>query len=321
MKAKATDAEFIAAWQRHKSATEVGKALGMHVRNVHNRRRHIESTKGIALLSDDSRTDHFYKHIQRQHPAKHPLEVGSGTVVVFSDAHFWPGVRTTAFRGLLNLIRQLKPVAVINNGDAFDGASISRHPRIGWDSKPTVMEELKCCKERLEEVQDAAGNAKLFWPMGNHDARFETFLAANAPQFEKVKGFRLKDHMPAWIPCWSVWVNSDLVVKHRYKGGIHATHNNTVNAGTSMVTGHLHSLKVTPFTDYTGTRYGVDTGTLAEPSGPQFEDYMETNPANWRSGFAVLTFHNGRLLWPELAPVWEFDQIQFRGDIINVSRE
>jgi hypothetical protein len=102
--------------------------------------------------------------------------------------------------------------------------------------------------------------------LGNHDARFENRLAANAPQYEQVHGFSLKDHFPAWRPCWAVW-NGSTVIKHRYKGGVHATHNNTVNSGVNIVTGHLHSLKVTPFDDYNGTRYGVDTGTLADPQG------------------------------------------------------
>lgn len=103
------------------------------------------------------------------------------------------------------------------------------------------------------------------------------------------------------------------------KGGIHATHNNTVSSGKTIVTGHLHSLKVTPFNDYNGERFGVDTGTLADAHGPQFVDYLEDNPTNWRSGFAVLTFNNGRLLWPELVHALAPDLVQFRGQVINVS--
>jgi hypothetical protein len=80
----------------------------------------------------------------------------------------------------------------------------------------------------------------------------------------------------------------------------------------------LHSLKVTPFSDYNGVRFGVDTGTLAEIDGPQFTDYMEDNPANWRSGFAVLTIHKGRLLWPELVHRYAHDKIEFRGQVIDV---
>jgi hypothetical protein len=85
-----------------------------------------------------------------------------------------------------------------------------------------------------------------------------------------------------------------------------------------MVTGHLHSLKVTPFNDYNGTRYGVDTGTLADTDGIQFENYLELSPTNWRSGFALLTFHNGRLLFPELIMKHAEGQVEFRGKVYDV---
>lgn len=315
MKEKCTKEEFIALWQKHGSARALSQILGVREREIYKRRARLEKD-GAFLQSFNSR---YYQNIEpRKHAPKYHQEVTDGHVIVFSDAHFWPGVRTTAFRGLLHLVEKLKPVAIVNNGDAFDGAGISRHPRIGWDSKPSVMEELKACKDRLYEIEDIAGSAKLIWPLGNHDARFENFLAANAPQFEKVPGFTLKYHFEKWEPCWAYWINDDVVIKHRYKGGVHATHNNTVNAGTTIVTGHLHSLKVTPFSDYTGTRFGVDTGTLAEPGGPQFEDYLECNPTNWRPGFVVLTFRDGDLLWPEIVHARKEGEIEFRGELISV---
>jgi len=139
-----------------------------------------------------------------------------------------------------------------------------------------------------------------------------------APEYAQMHGVHLKDHFPRWRPCWSVWINDEVVVKHRYKGGIHATHNNTVNSGKTTVTGHLHSLKVTPFDDYNGTRWGVDTGTLAEPNGPQFLNYMEDNPRNWRSGFVVLRFVRGRLLWPQLVSVLDQDTIDYCNQAVTV---
>lgn len=314
------DEEFIELWKTHQSARAVADAVGMREASVHHRRRAIEQRHKIKLSSKDIRSQ-YYEHHQTAHlhKSRHHLGIENGVVLVFSDAHFWPGIRTTAYRALLWAIKELKPKAVINNGDAFDGASISRHPRIGWDSKPSVIEELKACEIALGEIEDIAGRAKLIWCLGNHDARFENRLAANAPEFQNVKGFSLKDHFPKWHPCWSAWPTEDVVVKHRYKGGIHATHNNTVGGGKSIVTGHLHSLKVTPYSDYNGTRYGVDTGTLADATGPQFEDYLESNPVNWRSGFAVLTFHDGRLLWPEVVHSVGGGKVEFRGQLVDVS--
>ena len=316
-----SEAEFAELWRTHKSAEKVAKALGINVRAVYERRRSLENRKNIRLEASSAKA-HHYKHLHpAEHAARKHLEVTNGVVIVFSDAHFWPGVRTTAFKAMLRFIRELKPKAVVNNGDAFDGASISRFPRIGWDSRPTVKDELKACEERLEEIENEAAGAKLFWPLGNHDARFENRLAQNAPEYEGVDGFTLKDRFPSWAPCWSVWINYDVVVKHRFKNGIHATHNNTMWAGKTTVTGHLHSLKVTPLTDYNGTRWGVDTGTLADPDGPQFTDYSEDNPKNHRSGFAVLTFADGELLDPELCRVLGFGRVCFRGHVIDVSNE
>jgi hypothetical protein len=150
------------------------------------------------------------------------------------------------------------------------------------------------------------------------NSRYESRLAAIAPEYARVHGVHLKDHFPDWTPCWSVWINNDVVIKHRFKSGIHATHNNALWSGKTIVTGHLHSLRVTPLSDYTGTRYGVDCGTLADPYGPQFVHYTEDNPVNWRSGFVVLTFYRGRLLWPEVVHVIDEGQVTFRGRVYEV---
>jgi metallophosphoesterase superfamily enzyme len=320
---KFTDQQIISAIENSASMNAASLSLGMNLSGLNKRRRRIEQREKIEIRAPRATKQFEHLQIAHIHPTKKDLGILNGTVIVFSDAHFWPGVYTTAFKGLLWAIKELKPKAVIANGDIFDGAGISRHPRIGWAKAPSVMDELKACTISMGYIEEAAKearhNVKLIWPLGNHDARFETFLAANAPQYEHIKGFTLRDHFPKWEPCWAVWMNDNTVVKHRFKGGIHATHNNTMWSGKNIVTGHLHSLKVTPFSDYNGVRYGIDTGTLAEPYGPQFEDYTEQGPLNWRSGFAVLTFVDGNLILPELVTTHGPDSIEFRGRVIKVT--
>jgi hypothetical protein len=317
---KITDNEFIELWQKYNSASAIAKVTGVEVRTIHRRRVNIENKYGVSLEAKSNRAS-TPRMLTTAYERKQ-LGILNGTVLVFSDAHFWPGIRTTAFEGLLWAIKELKPQAVICNGDALDGASISRHSPSGVSGKvPSVIEELKACKAALEEIEEVAKkarhNVKLIYTWGNHDARFNVRLAQNAPEFAQTHGFKLEDHILNWEFCMTCWPTPDVVVKHRYKGGIHATHNNTVGAGKTLVTGHLHSLKVTPYADYNGNRFGVDTGTLAEPYGPQFS-YGEDNPLNHRSGFAVLSFIDGKLLWPELVHKWADGQIEFRGKIIDV---
>lgn len=293
------------------------RELNLTVRALNDRRRRMEKRYGRAINPPQTQ-EAIAKFGNVDHPHRIPESVSDGVILVGSDSHYWPGTITTAHKAFVKMARELKPDIIIKNGDELDFPSISRFAPIGWEKRPKVQEEVEWTQERLAEIEDASKNSRLYWPLGNHDARFETRLATIAPEYAMVKGVHLKDHFPRWKPCWSVWVNDDVVVKHRFKGGIHATRNNTLNAGKTMVTGHLHSLKVTPLSDYNGTRWGVDTGTMAEPYGPAFVDYTEDSPKDWRSGFVVLTFHKGKLLWPEVCFVRGEGECEFRGTVFQV---
>jgi hypothetical protein len=106
-------------------------------------------------------------------------------------------------------------------------------------------------------------------------------------------------------------VNQSLMIKHRFRNGVHATWNNTLYGGVSMCTGHLHRLQATVLTDYNGPRWGIDCGTLAEIGGDHMH-YGEDNPMNHCSGFAVLTIVDGQLIHPEFCSVIN-GQAYFRG--------
>lgn len=311
---KVTDEQLRQALLQTNSTIALARQFNMSARAIADRLRKL----GVPPLKHYTEAQQRPPIFTQRPQGRIDIDISDGIVMVASDAHYFPGIVSTAHRAFVKLIGELKPRAVVMNGDVFDGAGISRFPRIGWDKKPGVMDELKAVKARLDEIEAAAGNAFKCWPLGNHDARFETFLAANAPAYEGVQGFSLKDHFPLWRPCWALWINGHTVIKHRWKGGIHATRNNTLNAGTNIVTGHLHSLKVAPLSDYNGTRFGVDTGTLADPYGEQFADYTEISPVDWRSGFACLTFWKGRLLWPELVHVLDEGVVEFRGQTFEV---
>jgi hypothetical protein len=312
--AKGTDAEFKQLIEEH-GVAEAARRLGSSSRSVHSRRRRLEERLGCRINVPDNPTA---KPID-SHPHRIALTVPNGVVLVGGDAHIWPGPPSTAFRAFLAFIKRLKPVAVIANGDFFDGARISRHPPIGWAQTPSVKQEIEAVQERMHElVMACPKGCRRVWTLGNHDARFETRIATVAPEYAEVHGVSLQDHFPLWEPAWSCWINEDVVVKHRFTGGIYAPRNNTLRSGRTMVTGHLHSQKVMPHSDYNGTRYGVDAGCLADPDAAAFVDYTEDNPKDWRPGFCVLTFKDGELLMPELVTVWDSEHVQFRGELVNV---
>jgi hypothetical protein len=184
-----------------------------------------------------------------------------------------------------------------------------------FEKIPTVKEELEACQESLTEIENRVlKQTPLIFCIGNHDARYEQLIVNKAPELAGLHGTQFKDYFPMWLFSYSLWINDDVIVKHRFKNGSLAGRNNTIAAGKSFVTGHTHVGAVNLYTDFNGTRYGVQTGTLADPFGKAFK-YAEENPRDWMAGFAVLTFYKGKLLMPELVRVWDEDHFEFRGKV------
>lgn len=314
---KIDDASFIRMFET-RGASKTAQELGITERGVYARRAYLERRYG-QIKAPGLHGSTVLTRLAEQHAPVINIKVENGIVLIGSDAHIWPGNATTAMRAFVKFAKEQTPAAVILNGDVLDFPQVSRHPPISHNKIPDLAEEIESAQEQLHTLELAVKRScKLIWTLGNHDSRFETRLATVAPEYAKLHGHSLKDHFPAWSACWRCDINDDVVVKHRFKGGIHATHNNAMWSGKTMVTGHLHSAKVTPLTDYNGTRYGIDTGCLADPKAQAFLDYTEANPLNWRSAFAVLTFKNGKLLMPELVQVLDDKHVQFRGEIIKV---
>ena len=299
--------------------THAARSLGVNLRQFISRcNRMRERGDTVDTTSIDANKAFFQQSIE------------DGVVLVGTDPHYWPGEFTTCQRAFLYFAANMepRPKAIVLNGDVFDGSRVSRHPKIGFlEKRPSVKEEIDVCELRLGEIEAVAPKGcSLVWPLGNHDLRYESYLAASVPEYEGISGMHLKDRFPNWQPCWTYFINPKTPgwteIKHRFRGGIHATYNNALRSGVSMVTGHLHSLKVYPWTDRRGTRFGVDAGTLAdvdgENIGAQFVHYLEANPVDWRSGFVVLTFKDGKLLWPEIVHKHSETQVEFRGNLITV---
>ncbi|HZR77351.1 metallophosphoesterase [Bradyrhizobium sp.] len=296
-------------------ATALSEKLGITERNVYKRRRRLENNLD-SLLSAPSTAS-------IQYPGRVPLQIANGQVLVGSDFHIWPGEQSTCLRAFKKFVDDIKPTAIILNGDVMDFPRISRHPQ-NWEKAPDVVEELESAQDHLNDIviRSRRGTQKI-WTLGNHDARFEALIANSTPQMRGVKGVHLSDHFGAWQKAMSCMINDGVeggatMVKHRWKGGMNATRANTLNAGISMVTGHLHCQNVRPLSDYRSyDRYGVDTGCVADKNHRAFS-YTEDSPLDWRSGFAVLTYRDGRLLFPELVTKWSDNEVQFRGEIIRV---
>lgn len=320
VKPKVDDQTFLALWEKHKSPTKLARIIGVDVRAIHKRRRTLEERMGSILDTAEP-----IRPVVPKEGAQHELTIKAGSVVVFSDVHKWPGDKPSlAEVGLMHVLETLPNIkAVVLNGDLFDGARVSRHGPTEWMDMPTVADELEACQDFMAQIEERVPeDVPLLWNAGNHDSRYSVKIATMMPELAGVNGMDLKDQFSdRWSWSWSTMVNARVpggaaLIKHRFRGGIHATHNNVLWAGVTTVTGHLHQCKVTPMTDANGRRWGVDTGTLSRFQRQRKFSYTENNPLNWCEGFAVLTWdHEGRLAPPQLAEVIG-DVCWFRGEAI-----
>jgi len=306
--------EWIAEFRKI-GASGMARKYDIDIRNVYKKRRLLEADHGLITNPNKIDQNTPAKHVRKE------IDADNLVMIIGSDAHYQLNAVSTAHLAFVELTKELQPDMIILNGDMIDGASISRHPPRGWEYIPALADEMDTVQLRLEEIEKAAPSAQRIWTIGNHDSRFESRLAMQMPEMRGLTGTRLEDFFPSWSIYMSVHINfgnlQKLVVKHRWNGGVHAGYNNVLKGGVNMVTGHTHQQECKPFTDYTGTRYGVQLGTMQEPNASAFE-YAEDSPKNWVSGFAVITIRNGVLLMPEFVRVHQPGVYEFQGDLREV---
>ena len=284
-------------------------------------RQRREREAAAKRANDEHARNKAGTYERKRFGARIHLPIIDGTTFILTDQHYWPTEHSLAHRTALQLAKKLRPWAIISNGDSLDGASISRWGHssfIDMASKPTVAQELAINRIRLRDFEGLSFLKYLIWNLGNHDARYETFLATRVPEYAEVNGFSLKDHFPEWLPAWTTYIGDQLVIKHRFKGGKYAAANNAVFAGRSFVTGHDHTLWVKAFTDLNGTRFGAAAGTLADINSQAFLHYTEDNPVDWQSGFLIAHFRSGWLTGLEPVHCLPDGRVLFRGDLLQI---
>lgn len=234
------------------------------------------------------------------------------SMIGFTDAHVWPGEFSPAFYILCQILEHVQPEVVVDGGDFFDGAGVSRHPPLGNDPVPTLPQELDACREASALIWDASKGADHLRIPGNHGDRIARYVAANAPQFGGQPGTRIEDFFGDWTWAQSHLLNDGLFITHNYKGGIHAGHNNALWAGCSVATGHDHKLKAYPIDDFRGRRWGIHMGTLQNIYHPAFA-YMGHKPRDWASGLVYIEVLPDGRVYPELIYVEADGTARWRG--------
>ena len=105
------------------------------------------------------------------------LKIDNGIVIIGSDIHI-PFQDDKAVKAFIDYCEEIQPTAIILNGDILDFYKLSRFVK-GEGRNP--YEEITTCQELLKDLKSKCQNSEVYYVIGNHETRLETYVLNNAP--------------------------------------------------------------------------------------------------------------------------------------------
>ena len=210
-----TDAIFIELFDTL-GPEKAAEKLGLSARAVYARRRRLEDRHNVPINGPIS----SFPIERTQYAHRAEVTVSDGVVIVASDAHYWPGEPSVMHKALVAFCKEYKPRAVIFNGDVIDAPQISRHPPIGWETRPKLADEIECAKDRLHEIEKAAFKADKIWCLGNHDCLDASTECLTRRGWLPYTELKSDDQVLSLVDDRAEWSPIGEIVKYPYCGDL-----------------------------------------------------------------------------------------------------
>jgi len=285
------------------------KLLFKNVENVRDTLRYIEGKKGVKRLNAKVLKSEFYKEEDRpKNPYNLPVSdetiyepfiiSGFNKIGILSDVHL-PYHNIDALTCAISYLKKEKVDAVLLNGDTMDCHHLSRFTRD--PKKRDFKYELDTLKSFIEVIEKQL-KCKIFFKVGNHEARYEKFLMEKAHELKGIEEFQFENIIKSRAKGIDM-IDSNRYMKlnelngihgHEYIGGISAPVNVArglyLRGKVSAFQGHNHSTSEHSETDMNGkitTTWSIGCLSELHPA------YMPLNKWNWGCAMVELD-KNGR---------------------------
>lgn len=211
-------------------------------------------------------------------------------VLFVPDSHH-PFVSKSAWACLLRAARKFKPDITVILGDFADCYSVSSHSK---DPKRAgnFKSELDAVKKALRELRAAVGDGEIHYIFGNHEDRYDRFLAQKAPELSGVASLEellgLDNLDITTTPYKQHFKLGRLYMTHEVgKAGKYAHYDAQAAFEGNVVIGHTHRLGYAVVGSARGKPHlGAMFGWLGDIESV---DYMHRIRAlrDWSHGFGV----------------------------------
>ena len=268
-----------------------------NVEDVRSRLRYIEGKLGKSVIFKKIKESEFYKEDARpNNPYNLPpteetiyepfIIKGFKKIGILSDVHL-PYHNIDALTCAIGYLKKEKVDALLLNGDTMDCHQLSRFVRD--PKKRDFKYELDTLKAFMEVIEKQL-KCKVFFKVGNHEARYEKFLTEKASELKGVEEFEFENIIKARVKGIDM-IESNRFMKlnelngihgHEYIGGISAPVNVArglyMRGKVSAFQGHNHSTSEHSETDMNGkitTTWSIGCLSELHPA------YMPLNKWNW----------------------------------------
>ena len=141
------------------------------------------------------------------------IKIKNGIVIIGSDIHI-PFQDNKAVEAFKSYCKEIQPSAIVLNGDVLDFYKLSRFVK-GEGRNP--YEEISECQELLKSLKEACPNSDIYYVIGNHETRLETYVLNNAPHLASLVEdvftiIKTKDI--GVIGCSEVLINDNFICTH-----------------------------------------------------------------------------------------------------------
>ena len=264
--------------------------------------RYIEGKKGINrrryIPKEDIKENRSYtpfNYIEKENYEPFFIS-GFNKVGILTDVHL-PYTDKDALITAVNYLKNVltKNDALLLNGDIIDCYQLSRY--IKDPKKRDFKYEIDSLKNFFLDIQKILG-CKIFYKLGNHEARYEHFLYMKMHELKGVEDFEFKNIIKARENNIDV-IESNRVIKlnslngihgHEYVGGgsgVNVARGLFTRAMASSFLGHHHKTSEHTETDMNGkiiTTWSIGCLSHLHP------EYLPLN--KWNHGFAFVELDN-----------------------------
>lgn len=271
-------------------------ALFNNIEGVRSLLRSIEGKRGDNRIRQthfrEARPYNPYKIPQSEEVSFEPYMLrGHKRVALFSDIHI-PYHSIEALTAAIEYTKNEKPDALVLNGDALDFHGLSRFQKD--PRKKNFAQELDVWRQMFE-VFDRELGCKIYYKIGNHEARYEHYLWMKAGELVGVDEFDLSNLLQARakgievIGSKKIIHAGDLCILHGHEFGqsvfspVNVARGLYMKGKVSAIQGHNHQVSEHTEPDMKGRIVTTwSQGCLCE----LHPEYLPIN--KWSHGFALV---------------------------------